>query len=243
MRKYGLHIRYLILFLVVIFLFGFASYKHDHRKLEEIDVMFENGDNLFISYEMVNKLLIQNLTAVENQSKENINLNVLEQFVQNNDMVENAEIFLELNGDLGVIITQRTPILRVANSSGSYYYDKQGVEMPLSNNYSARIPITSNELNKENCMDIICLANTIESDNFLRQQIIGVNQKENGESIQFELETRLGDHKIEFGEYKNVKEKIKKLKVFYQKTISENTLDAYKTINLKFKNQVVCEKY
>ena len=53
----------------------------------------------------------------------------------------------------------------------------------------------------------------------------------------------MGDQKIEFGEYKNVNEKIKKLKVFYQKSISDNTLDGYRTINLKFRNQVVCEKY
>lgn len=228
---------------MVIFLFGFASYRNDYKKIKDVDVVFENGDNLFISYEMVNKLLIQNLSANENQAKENINLNNLEQFVRDNEMIENAEIFLKLNGDLGALITQRTPVLRVANSTGSYYYDNQGNKMPLSNNYSARIPITSNELNRENCRDIICLANAIKNDEFLKQQIIGIHQIDKNESIQFELETRLGNQKIMFGEYKNVNEKIKKLKVFYQKSISDNTLDGYRTINLKFKNQVVCEKY
>lgn len=229
--------------MLVVFLYGFASHRNSKKEIEDINVVFENGDNLFVSYETVNKLLIQNLKSNENQSKENINLNNLEQFVQNNDMIENAEIFLTLNGGLGALITQRTPVLRVANSTGSYYYDKQGKEMPLSNNYSARVPITSSKITTQNCSDIICLANKIKNDEFLRKQIIGINQIENKSTNQFELETRLGNQTIIFGELKRVDEKIKKLKVFYQKSISDNTLDKYKTINLKFKNQMVCAKY
>ncbi len=243
MKKYSLHIKFLSLTLLVIFLFGFASRRNAHKSINHIDVIFENGDNLFISYEMVNKLLIQSLDANKNKSKENINLNSLEEFVQSNDMVENAEIFLSLNGDLGALITQRTPILRVANGKESYYYDKQGIKMPLSNNYSARVPITSNELNSENCHDIICMANKIKNDKFLNKQIIGIRQIETNGKIQFELTTRMGNQIVIFGEFKKVDEKIKKLKVFYQKSISDNTLENYKSINLKFENQVVCAKY
>ena len=39
-----------------------------------------------------------------------------------------------------------------------------------------------------------------------------------------------------------VDEKIKKLKIFYQKAIEDGTLQSYVTINLKFNNQVVCAK-
>ena len=36
---------------------------------------------------------------------------------------------------------------------------------------------------------------------------------------------------------------IQNLKTFYQKTILDGTLNNYKTINLKFNDQVVCTKY
>ena len=228
---------------MVVFLYGFASHRNESKKINDINVVFKNGDNLFISYEMVNKLLIQNLGTDINQSKEKLNLNNLEEFMQSNEMVENADIFLTIKGDLGAIITQRSPVLRVANKTGSYYYDKLGKKMPLSNNYSARVPITSCELNKNNCSDIICLANRIKNDVFLQKQIIGINQIENKSTKQFELKTRLGDQIIIFGDLKKVDEKIKKLKVFYQKAISDSTINNYKTINLKFNNQVVCAKY
>jgi len=228
--------------LLVVFLFGFASQRNLNKKVGDVRVVFENGENLFISYDMVNKLLIQNFNPNQNQTKENINLNNLELFVQSNQMIENAEIFLTIKGDLGVIIRQRTPVLRVANSTGSYYYDSQGEKMPLSDNYSARVPITSSELNFNDSDDIICLSNEIISDDFLQKQIIGIDQTEGNGTNQFELRTRLGDQIIIFGDMKRVDEKIKKLKVFYQKAVEDKTLETYRTVNLKFNNQVVCAK-
>jgi len=242
LKKYSLYIKYLTLISAVVLLFGFASHRNASKNVKEFDVVFENGENLFISYDMVNKLLIQKFNLDENQSKENINLNSLENFVQSNNMIENAELFLTIRGDLGVIIRQRTPVLRVANSTESYYYDSQGQKMPLSSNYSARVPITSSELNFENCNDIICLSNKIISDDFLQKQIIGIDQVEGEGANQFELKTRLGDQNIVFGDLKDADEKIKKLKVFYQKALADNTLENYSSINLKYSNQVVCAK-
>jgi cell division protein FtsQ len=227
---------------MIIFLFGFASHRSINKNVEDVEVVFENGENLFISYEMVNKLLIQNFNSKQNETKENINLNNLEKFVQSNEMIENAEVFLTIKGDLGVIIRQRTPVLRVANGTGSYYYDSQGKKMPLSENYSARVPLTSSELNINNCNDIICLSNIIISDNFLQKQIIGINQIETNGINQFELKTRLGNQVIIFGDMTRVEKKINKLKIYYQKSIEDKTLETYKSIDLKFNNQVVCAK-
>jgi cell division protein FtsQ len=243
MKKYIIHIKFILILTAVVFLYGFASHRNASKKRDNVNVFFENGENLFISYETVNKLLIQNLETLKNQSKENINLNNLEQFVQNNEMIQNAEIFLTLRGELGAIIKQRTPVLRVANNLGSYYYDEFGQQMPLSDNYSARVPITTSDLNKNNCIDIICLANNINNDEFLRKQIIGIDQIVGEKSNQFELKTRIGNQKIIFGDIKRMNEKFVKLKVFYQKVmINDSIMNHYKTINLKFNGQVVCEK-
>jgi cell division protein FtsQ len=242
MKKYIIHIKFILLIALVVFLYGFASHRNAIKKKNSINVVFENGENLFISYETVNKLLIQNLETYKNQSKENINLNNLELFVQSNEMIENAEIFLTLSGELGAIIKQRTPVLRVANNFGSYYYDKLGLKMPLSDNYSARVPITTSDLNKNNCTDIICLANKIFNDEFLRMQIIGIDQITGEKTNQFELKTRIGNQRIIFGDLKRMDEKIVKLKVFYQKVMLDSIINDYKTINLKFSDQVVCEK-
>jgi cell division protein FtsQ len=242
MKKYRNAIKFTLLTVVIVFLYGFAAHRNSLKESKEVKVIFENGDNLFVSYETVNKLLIQNLEANRYQSKENINLNNLEQFLRDNEMIENAEIFLTLNGELGAIITQRTPVLRVANETETYYYDKLGIKMPLSDNYSARVPITTDTISGHGEIDIIRLSNIIKNDEFLRKQIIGIDQVPNSKNNQFELKTRVGDQKIIFGDLSRMEEKIAKLKVFYQKMMLDSTIKDYKTINLKFHNQIVCEK-
>ncbi len=242
MKKYIIHIKFLGLIILVIFLYGFASHRSIAKKITNIDVVFSNNENLFISYETVNKLLIQSLRIAENESKENINLNNVEKIIQANQMIENVEVFQTLNGEIGALITQRTPVLRVLSNSESCYYDDKGLKMPLSYNFSARVPITTSEIKKENCEDIVYLANKIRKDDFLRKQIIGINQIEGKDSKQFELSTREGEQIIIFGDLKRMESKIKNLKVFYKKVISEGSLNNYKTINLKFNNQVVCTK-
>lgn len=240
MKKYIVHIKFLLLSVLVVFLYGFASHRNSLKKSNGFDVIFDDGNNLFISYEMVNKLLIQKLGADKMQSKENLNLNNLENFIQSNKMIENTEVFLKINGDLGIIIKQRTPVLRVSNNSKSYYLDRLGNRMPLSDNYSARVPVSSSEIDENKSKDIVFLANYIKSDEFLRKQIIGINQKDS--TKQFELRTRMGDQIILLGNLNRIDYKFKKLKVFYQKVIADSTLNNYKTIDLKYKDQVVCTK-
>ena len=227
---------------MLAFLYGFAAHRNALKESQEIKVVFENGDNLYVSYETVNKLLIQKLEGNNNQSKENINLNKLEEFLRSNEMIENAEIFLTLSGDLGAIITQRTPVLRVANETETYYYDRLGIKMPLSDNYSARVPITTDTISGHGEFEMIRLSNVIKNDDFLRKQIIGIDHISNSKNNQFELNTRVGDQKIIFGDLSQMEEKIAKLKVFYQKMMLDSTMKDYKTINLKFHNQIVCEK-
>jgi cell division protein FtsQ len=225
----------------VIFLYGFASVRSNKKKIQKIDVVFENGENLFITYEMVNKLLIQNLENQENQSLESLLLNKLELAVESNPMIQNAEVFCTLQGNLGTIITQRTPVLRVVNESESFYLDVYGKKMPLSGNYSSRVPIIANLDLKDAEGDLTMLANKIMNDPFLQKQIIGIKQKK-GEIKQFELYTRVGGQTIVFGSMHNFEEKKSKLKAFYQDAMANHTLEKYDTINLSFNNQIVCSK-
>ena len=242
MKKFIPHIKFAFLIIGIIFLYGFAAHRNSKKLNREVKVYFENGENLFVSYETVNKLLIQNLNPDGNQSKENINLKNLEGFLQRNEMIENAEIFLTLSGELGAIITQRTPVLRVTCDTEAYYYDTQGKKMPLSDNYSARVPITTDTISGQEDKDLITLSNIIMDDEFLKKQVIGIDRVNKGSSREYELKTRVGDQKIILGDLQRIDKKIAKLKVFYKRTILDSTYTNYKTINLKFNDQIVCEK-
>ena len=239
MKKLLGYIKGLLLIAFIVFLYGFSSSRNRVKKIDRIDIQFENGDNLFITYEMVNKLLIQNYDGLKSQPKENILLNKLEDVLQSNEMIENAEVFISVDGELGAVIKQRTPIARVHQNEKAYYIDSKGGKMPLSNNYSARVLIVEGIYNDEISEEIYTLATFINEDEFLKKQIVGIEQTPKKEFI---LKTRIGNQSIEFGDLRKMDQKFNKLKAFYHKKINDNTLDMYKKINLIYDHQVVCTK-
>ena len=233
------YIKGIFLIIGVLFLFGFSNYRNKHEKITNIDVQFENGDNLFMSYEMVNKLLIQNGRSVKNKAKSLINLNTLEKQVLSHPMVESVTTFLTIDGELKTRIKQRTPIGRVHSGSRVYYMDCLGEEMPLSENYSARVPLVTGVFRGDSVADIFALLSFIRADEFLNKQIVGVRKEKDKE---YKLMTRVGLHEIELGTVENMHLKFKKLKAFYNFAIAEGSINKYKKINLKYNNQVVCTK-
>ena len=56
------------------------------------------------------------------------------------------------------------------------------------------------------------------------------------------LQTRVYNQKIQLGAIRDLDIKFKKLEAFYNEVIQNNEVEKYKTINLKYNNQVVCTK-
>lgn len=232
-----------MLFLVLIgclsFLYSFSSIRNQQKKVTEIIVEFEDGDNNFLTHAMVNKLLIQNQETVQNQAKSVIDLYNLENNVSKNPYVEKAAVFLTVQGVLKSVIKQRTPVARVINKKDSYYIDKEGVKVPLSDNYSARVLLVSGVKDEDDVSEILTLIDTILKDNFLRKEVVGI---EKSDANEYQFSVRSGNYKIDFGNLTEVDVKFKKLKAFYNKTFEDETIQIYKTINVKYHNQVVCTK-
>jgi len=229
------------LFLLILlgslgFLYSFSNIRNAKKKVENIQVKFESGDNLFLTHSMVNKLLIQNDTTVQNQAKSVIDLYRLEKEVLKNPYIEEASLFITIDGTLNSLIKQRTPIARVITGDKPYYLDSQGVEVPLSENYSARVPLITGVKKDQNLGEVYLLLQKIIADSFLKKEIIGIHINNSEECL---LTVRSGNYKIEFGELKEMDQKFRKLKAFYNKTFLDSTIHKYKTINIKYHNQVV----
>lgn len=233
------YIKGFFLISLVGFLYGFANHRNNETKVKEIVVSFEKGNNLFMNYEMVNKLLIQKSATVKNQAKSVIDLHKLESSVLSHPMVESAAVFLTVDGSLKTKIRQRTPIARVLTDKESYYIDRQAKRMPLSANHSERVMIISGNINENDYHKIQILVTTILNDKFLEKQIVGIEKMQNEEYILF---TRVGEQSINVGRIENLKEKFKNLSSFYNKTMVDSTNFMYTSINLKYNKQVVCTK-
>ncbi|MEE9408607.1 MAG: cell division protein FtsQ [Polaribacter sp.] len=238
-KKFLKYLLFLTIIVSVGFLYSFSSKRNSAKIIDEPVVEFEAGDNSFLTHSMVNKLLIQNGETVSNKAKSTLDLYGLENTVLNNPYVEKATVFFTIGGVLKTVIKQRKPIARIISENDSYYIDKQGVKVPLSENYSTRVLLISGIKNEVDVDEILPLIDVILKDNFLQKEVVGI-QKFDDDEYQFSV--RSGNYKIYFGKLTNVDVKFKKLKAFYNKTFLDKTIQNYKTINVKYHNQVVCTK-
>lgn len=238
-RKILTYLKAIFLIALVVFLYGFASTRNKHKKVESILVEFENGENLYLNRKMVNKLLIQNSKIVIKQQKSVIDLHSLEQSVLAHPMVQEAHVSLTIDGLIKAKVKQKKPIARVIAEDKSYYIDSQGKAMPLSELHSARVPIITGESIIENLKDIHYLLEKISNNEFLNKNVIGIHRYKSNE---YELITRVGDQIIEIGNTKELDQKIKNLEAFFKKGIQDSLIGNYNRINVKFYKQVVCTK-
>ncbi|WP_368506607.1 MULTISPECIES: cell division protein FtsQ/DivIB [unclassified Tamlana] len=226
------------LFGLVIFLFAFASGRNEVRMISEPNVKFVGENNLFITSKAVSKLLIQNYGGVKNVAKETLALNELENALKSNPMIKAAEVYVSINGTLNAEIEQKTPIARVSTNA-SYYIDADGLFMPLSDNYSARVPLVTGYVEKNNLNSVYQIARKIDNDDFLKKHVFEIHQER---QKHFFLKLRKCDFLVQIGDVSALDKKINNLKAFYKKALKDNTLKNYSKVNLQFDNQVICTK-
>ncbi|WP_261975587.1 cell division protein FtsQ/DivIB [Olleya sp. ITB9] len=227
-----------VLLILVVFLYAFSSVRNAKRVVSKPQVEFIGNKNLFITHEDVSKLLIQNQQEVSNTSKEILDLNILETTLNQNPMVQYADVYVTVTGNLIAKVKQKTPIARVVTDA-TYYVDNNGGYMPLSKNYTERVPIVTGFINKKELNKIFIVASKIQEDEFLKKHVVQIQQNKNNT---IDLKLRQCNFVVQLGSLDQLDKKVNNLKAFYIKATKDKTLKNYSKVNLQFGNQVVCTK-
>ena len=111
--------------------------------------------------------------------------------------------------------------------------------MPISDNFSARVPLVSARFSDENRTELTRLLRHIYDDEFLKKNIISIEVKDDKDVI---MKNRNYKYDILFGRPKNIEQKFNNYKAFFQKASQDSLIEKYSQINLKFTKQVVCTK-
>jgi cell division protein FtsQ len=232
------NIRLVVILCMVVFLYAFTSKRNNGRKLLKTDIELVGNEN-YITKDSVNNLLIQSYGAVASIHKVDLDLNSVEKRLNSNAMVEKAEVYTTVDGKLKAIIKQRRPVARIFEGSQSYYLDSKGQKMPLSNNETARVPLVTGNIEMADAKKMQQLLDYIYKDAFLNKNIIGLSVTPVGNMI---LKSRGDDYDIVFGKPINIERKFENYKAFLQDAAKDTLIKNYKTVNLKFTQQVVCTK-
>jgi len=211
-----------------------------------IHINTENGIYFLDENDVKQIIMDNNYASRKGTASGEIDYNRLEQIIENNPFTEKSEIVLSPTGDVDVYVQPRLPILRIINKNGvGFYIDKQGKKLPLSDKFTARIPVATGNIfdsgMNEDFSDsaltkkLYQLASFINLDSFLNaltEQIFITDENE------FELVPKIGNHIILLGDVNDLQEKTKKLHSFYRDGLNHVGWQQYSFVNLKFKNQV-----
>lgn len=178
-----------------------------------------------------------------------VDFHMLEKEVEKNPYVDNAEVFVDQQQKVIIDIIQKRPILRILNSDGvGYYIGEKNERIPLSDKFTSHVAIAIGnvEMHQNGKRDssvqaaLYKLIQYVRKDTFLNALVDQVYVLENGE---LEIIPKIPGHFIRFGRVdEGMEEKFSRLKIFYKEGMMKVGWNKYKSIDLRFMNQVVCEK-
>jgi cell division protein FtsQ len=235
----NINFQLIILLLVTIFLFAFAKKRNNDRKVSKIKVEFVNTKNFFMDYEMVNKLLKENKWDTINLTNKVLNLEIVEELFDKHPMVEKSEVYKNINGDLQLVITQKTPIARVFNGNKTYYLCKDKSKMPLSDINTERLIVLTGKIYDNQIDSLYFMLNAIHKDKVLKENLISIQM---GVNKNLKLRNRVYDYEINFGKLEDINQRLNNYKIFILKMGTSGKLEKYKNVNLKFSKQVICNE-
>ncbi len=222
-----------------------AVHKKNLKVCKDIEVTF-NGEenNFFIEEKGVIGLLKAN-GLVMGQPIETINLKVLEEALEKDKWIANAELFFDNKQVLQVIVEEKTPVARIFTSAGSsFYIDSACRKLPLSEKLSARIPMFTNfpsdkvKLSSPDCellASVKELAMFIQADDFWKAQVAQVDITPDG----FEMIPTVGNHIVELGKDGDWQRKFDRLFSFYKQVWTKVGFEKYEKLDVQFDGQVV----
>jgi cell division protein FtsQ len=232
-------VRLVLIVALMIFLYSFSGIKNKERKIQKINIAFNADDYPFLNETMVNNLLIQNFQGASKVKKEKVNLKELESLLNANKYVDNSQVFCSIDGFLNAKIKQKKPIIRVFNENGSYYLDNKGDKVPLSENFTPRVPVYYGVINANEVKQLVSLFDFIEKDEMLKHNIVDIKKTQKGNII---FSVRDYNYKVIFGTEFNMEIKFKNYKAFLQHASKDILIKSYKSVNLIFTEQVICAK-
>jgi cell division protein FtsQ len=207
------------------------------------------SNNFFIDQNDIRKIISDHGgDHVVGQPISTFNLRAMELALKKDIWVKNAELYFDKNECLQVIVEEREPIARIFTRGGStYYIDNSLMMLPLSDKFSARLPVFTDFPSEARVLsradsallgDVKKISLLIQEDPFLMAMI---EQVAITPSREFEMYPKLGDQVIQFGDATEPDEKFRKLRLFYKKVLPSTGLSKYSKISLKYNRQVVAK--
>jgi len=234
----------------LMLLMGFIGTKSSEQGCSDVQVVVL-GNESFIEQKDIMALLVEKYGELVGRTLESIPIHEMETDLRQIPFVFSAIVTIDMDGVLTVRVKQREAVVRVINEKGlDFYIDMQGHKMPVSLKYVPHVPVVNgyisepyngalDSIESQLVKDIFKTAQFISNDSIWNSQVVQLYVNEQRD---IELIPRVGNQQIILGNADSLERKFDKLKLFYSKIVPKTGIGAYKSVNLKFAGQLVCER-
>lgn len=236
------------LFLVVLT----SAVKTQHRltcKKLNVHIDYDSGLAFLSESDIKQRVHYLSGDSIIGKTISTIDFKTIEKDISKNPFVARAEVFVNQQQEITIDIIQKRPILRILNNDGvGYYISENNERIPLCNKFTPRVAVAVGNVQlyqnpqRDSAVQnaLYKLTLQIQQDTFLNALVDQIYVNENGE---MDLLPKIEGHFIRFGDVDaNTESKFNRLKIFYKEGLSKVGWDKYKSIDLRFNHQVVCEK-
>ena len=231
-------------------LIAMSAVRQSGKQVRDLHINIADSEgNYFVDqFEVTSLINAENTDYVLGLNLQQLDLKELENRVEANAFVKDAQVYLDIKGNLQVALVQAKPIARILNHNGaSRYIDDEGHLLPLNTKHTARVPVI--ELDRKQPWqasvretpfgaDLLEVLLYIEHDEFWKAQIAQVVIDKNNELSFIPQVTK---QEVIFGEANNIADKFSRLKLFYTEVLPAKGWNTYAYVNVKYNNQIVCK--
>ncbi len=240
---------------VLVALAVYCAYDHFHDNLKDVDLkIVRKTEKGFVDYGKTYNMILDICDTTNNYQIKMINVDSVLNALNANPWIISAEAGINLKEYLDVEIEECEPVVRVYGRNGkSVYIDNDGNIYPSENQYVPRLLVVSGidfpigkfgNVNDEIYVDTelpqtFNLIKEVQNDNYAKSCVKQIHYDKKKNYIFSVNNTNII---VIFGDVNNIREKLLKMKHFFDKMQGNPELDNYKEINLNYKDQVVCTK-
>ena len=245
----------LLLAVVLIGAYVLGSGNRRQTRCAWVEITVEDSLNTpFVTAKKIKQYLSQDFGKLVGMPIDSIDTYKIEKFLDSKTAILKSNVYKTSKGTLNIMVTQRKPVLRFQTSSYGFYCDADGYLLPLEPDYSMDVPVIDGNipLDMEDCMkgtaedpqdrrwleDMLKLSGHI-SGSVWKERIAQVHCQESGELV---IVPREGGEIFLFGLPENMEEKLEKMQMYYERIVAEKGKEAYKVVDVRFKDQIVCKK-
>jgi cell division protein FtsQ len=184
--------------------------------------------------------------SLQDKALRELDLRSMERRMEKEPWVRDAELYIDRNRVLHIHLQEREPLARIFTTEGlSFFIDSSMGMIPVNPSHTPRVivftglPVGGQKWKRRDSLvvsEVMEIALRIASDSLMSAL---VEQVDLDPVKGFVMVPKAGEHTVVMGDGKDVEDKFKRLKIFYQQVLSLTGWSMYREVDLRFRGQVV----